>query len=84
MLMRNSNTGAFEVYDISNNAVTSAASMGQVSLEWQVGSIANDPPAASLRRFDHSASCRRWRRSRRTAHPPRAEPSLALTVNSRN
>jgi hypothetical protein len=35
MLMRNSNTGAFEVYDISNNAITSAASMGQVGLEWQ-------------------------------------------------
>jgi hypothetical protein len=47
MLMRNSNTGAFEVYDISNNAVTSAASMGQVGLEWTVGGIANDPPAAA-------------------------------------
>ena len=36
MLMRNSNTGAFEVYDISNNTITSAAPMGQVGLEWQV------------------------------------------------
>ena len=36
MLMRNSNTGAFEVYDISHNAITSAASMGQVGLEWTV------------------------------------------------
>jgi hypothetical protein len=36
MLMRNSNTGAFEVYDISNNAITSAASMGAVGLEWLV------------------------------------------------
>jgi hypothetical protein len=34
MLMRNSNTGAFEVYDISHNAITSAASMGAVGLEW--------------------------------------------------
>ncbi|HVU41264.1 MAG TPA: hypothetical protein VHD86_09480 [Xanthobacteraceae bacterium] len=36
MLMRNSNTGQFEVYDISNNTITSAGPMGQVGLEWQV------------------------------------------------
>ncbi len=36
MLMRNRNTGAFEIYDISNNQITSAAPMGQVGLEWQV------------------------------------------------
>jgi hypothetical protein len=36
MLMRNGSTGAFEVYDISHNAVTSAASMGAVGLEWTV------------------------------------------------
>ena len=36
MLMRNKNTGAFEIYDISNNAITSAAAMGQVGLEWSV------------------------------------------------
>ena len=36
MLMRNSNTGAFEVYDISNNAITFATGMGQVGLEWTV------------------------------------------------
>ncbi|MGA8902795.1 hypothetical protein, partial [Bradyrhizobium sp.] len=36
MLMRNSNTGAFEVYDISNNTITSAQPMGQVGLEWQI------------------------------------------------
>ena len=36
MLMRNSNTGAFEVYDISNNTITSSGQMGQVGLEWQV------------------------------------------------
>ena len=46
MLMRNSNTGAFEVYDISNNAITSAASMGQVGLEWTVagfGDFSSNP-----------------------------------------
>ena len=34
MLMRNSNTGQFEVYDISNNQITFAGPMGQVGLEW--------------------------------------------------
>ena len=36
MLMRNSNSGAFEVYDISNNTITFSAPMGQVGLEWTV------------------------------------------------
>jgi hypothetical protein len=36
MLMRNSTTGAFEVYDISHNAITSSTAMGQVGLEWTV------------------------------------------------
>jgi hypothetical protein len=36
MLMRNASTGQFEVYDITNNQITSAAGMGQVGLEWQV------------------------------------------------
>ena len=34
--MRNRNTGVFEIYDISNNQLTSAAPMGQVGLEWNV------------------------------------------------
>ena len=36
MLMRNDKTGQFELYDISNNHLTSAAPMGQVGLEWSV------------------------------------------------
>jgi hypothetical protein len=36
----------FEVYDISHSAITSAASMGHVGLEWTVAGLANDPPAA--------------------------------------
>jgi hypothetical protein len=40
MLMRNSNTGAFEIYDITNNGITSAAPMGQVGLEWSVTGLA--------------------------------------------
>jgi hypothetical protein len=43
MLMRNTHTGQFEVYDITNNQLTSAASMGQVGLEWQNAGIASNP-----------------------------------------
>ncbi len=43
MLMRNKNTGAFEVYDITNNQLTHAAPMGQVGLEWQNAGIASNP-----------------------------------------
>ena len=40
MLLRNSDTGAFEVYDINNNRVTYAAGMGQVGLNWTVAGSA--------------------------------------------
>jgi hypothetical protein len=46
MLMRDSTTGQFEVYDVSNNNITSAAPMGQVGLEWQVagfGDFSSNP-----------------------------------------
>jgi hypothetical protein len=33
LLLRNSNTGAFEVYDISHNAITSAASIGTADVK---------------------------------------------------
>jgi hypothetical protein len=46
MLMRNSTTGAFEVFDISHNTVTSAAAMGQAGLEWQVGGFAAYAPTS--------------------------------------
>ncbi|MFZ3354907.1 MAG: NF038122 family metalloprotease [Xanthobacteraceae bacterium] len=36
MLIRNSNTGQFEVYDISNNQITFASGMGQVGFEWTI------------------------------------------------
>ena len=47
MIMRNSNTGALEVYDIANNALTSAFSMGAVGLNWQVAGIAPESSAAA-------------------------------------
>ena len=36
MTLRNRNTGQFEVYDIRNNAITSASNLGTVGLDFQV------------------------------------------------
>jgi len=47
MVLRNTKTGEFEVYDISNNMVTGAASLGSVGLDWQLGGFAADAPGAS-------------------------------------
>jgi hypothetical protein len=47
LVLRNVNTGAFEVYDIANNQLTGAAPLGAVGTDWQLGGFATDPPAAS-------------------------------------
>jgi hypothetical protein len=47
LVLRNVNSGAFEVYDIANNQLTGAASLGSVGLDWQLGGFAVDPPTAS-------------------------------------
>jgi hypothetical protein len=39
------NIGTFQVYDIANNQLTGAASLGSVGLEWQPGGF---PPTASV------------------------------------
>src|SRR5207245_3288689 len=36
LLLRNSKTGGFEVYDIGNNNITNAAALGTVGLDFQV------------------------------------------------
>jgi hypothetical protein len=41
MLLRNSNTGGLEVYDINNNAITGAAFIGTVGLDWQYSGVGN-------------------------------------------
>ena len=48
MVLRNVNTGAFEVYDIANNGVTGAAPLGSVGLDWQLGGFAADSPAGAM------------------------------------
>src|SRR5436305_72245 len=40
MLLRNASTGAFQVYDINNNKITNAASIGAVGLDWQFAGVA--------------------------------------------
>ena len=47
-MLRNVNSGAFEIYDIANNQLTGAASLGQVGLDWQLGGFAADPPTGSM------------------------------------
>jgi hypothetical protein len=45
LVLRNVNSGAFEVYDIAGNTLAGAASLGAVGLDWQLGGFAVDPPA---------------------------------------
>ena len=47
-MLRNVNSGAFEVYDIANNQLTGAAPLGAVGTDWQLGGFAADPPTASM------------------------------------
>jgi hypothetical protein len=47
LVLRNVNTGAFEVYDIANNQITGASALGSVGLDWQLGGFAANAPTAS-------------------------------------
>ena len=73
MILRNGNTGEFEVYDISNNQITGAASFGSVGLEWQLGGFAGDPATGSMGNSGQAAATcagngRFRRRQRRSRH----------------
>ena len=50
MILRDSNTGGLEVYDINNNQITGAAFIGTVGLDWQFAGIApvHAPGASDL------------------------------------
>jgi hypothetical protein len=41
MILRDSNSGGFQVYDIKNNAIISSAFMGAVGLNWQFSGVGN-------------------------------------------
>jgi hypothetical protein len=47
LVLRNVNTGQFEVYNIANNQITGAALLGTVGLDWQLGGFATNPATAS-------------------------------------
>ena len=55
-MLRNINTGQFEVYDIANNQITGAAPLGTVGLDWQLGGLAVDPPSGSMESSNGSTS----------------------------
>ena len=90
MLMRNSNTGVFELFDIRNNQITSAMPMGQVGLEWSVADLARSNNAnetdmlmrnSNTGVFELSTSAttrsprqRRWGRSGRSGRWPASLP----------
>jgi hypothetical protein len=60
LVLRNVNTGQFEVYDIANNQLIGAASLGAVGLDWQLAPIPRPAPRAAWTAQPLS-SCRRWR-----------------------
>jgi hypothetical protein len=47
-VLRNVNSGAFEVYDIAKNQLTGAAPLGAVGTDWQLGGFAVDPPTGAM------------------------------------
>jgi hypothetical protein len=47
LVLRNVNTGQFQVYNIANNQITGAAPLGSVGLDWQFGGFAADASTAS-------------------------------------
>jgi hypothetical protein len=54
-VLRNVNTGAFQVYNIANNQITGTASLGAVGLDWQLGGFAADPPTGAMGSSDSSS-----------------------------
>jgi len=56
LVLRNVNTGAFEVYDIVNNSIIGAGLLGQVGLDWQLGALAVDPPSGARAASDGATS----------------------------
>jgi hypothetical protein len=56
LVLRNVNSGAFEVYDIANKQITGAALLGTVGLDWQFGGFAADPSTGAVASLDGSTS----------------------------
>jgi len=39
LIMRDGNSGDYEIYDLGNNAIQGAAELGQIGLQWQVAGV---------------------------------------------
>jgi hypothetical protein len=60
-VLRNANSGQFQVYNIADNQITGSASLGQVGLDWQLGGFApagstGSPAAAGVSGPDQQVS----------------------------
>src|SRR4029077_15026656 len=55
LVLRNVNTGAFQVYNITNNQITGSASLGTVGLDWELGGFTVDPPTGSMGSSDSTS-----------------------------
>jgi hypothetical protein len=48
LVLRNINTGAFQVYNIANNQLTGSASLGAAGLDWQLGGFAANAASPAM------------------------------------
>jgi hypothetical protein len=59
LILRDSNTGALQIYDINNNRLTGSVSLGRVGLNWQFAGVAPVSAAGAsdlvLRNVDNGA-----------------------------
>jgi hypothetical protein len=56
LVLRNDNTGQFQVYNIADNQITGSAPLGTVGTEWQLGGFAPSSPTGSKGTSDGSTS----------------------------
>jgi hypothetical protein len=56
LVLRNVNTGAFQVYNIAGNTLVGSASLGAAGLDWQLGGFAADPPSGAMGSSDNSTA----------------------------
>jgi hypothetical protein len=83
LVLRNVNTGAFQVYNIANNQLTGAAPLSAVGLDWQLGDFAADPPSSEGSTSQPRAGDGRFRRRSRHLEyrPPRGRRITAAVSN---
>jgi hypothetical protein len=84
LVLRNVNTGAFEVYDIAGDSLIKAGSLGAVGLNWQLGGIVLGPPEAQWapRTIPPLSSCKPWRGlAAAAARPTDLTPASSMPIH---